>query len=389
MRVIIKTLYCILLLTTYTSSFAGKAVDVVGTAKIEHGMKETARHNALLNAFNQAVMEAGVEVKSQSSGKFPMGSMQLRSKGSVNHYDVINEWVTKETNIFNIHIRANVSQNGKCGAAMISPYRKRIVAAQFLIKKPQHLSDLGDISINYPRELVREIAKNRGYSPIDATQYGVERGANGAILGEEEIRERVRHLAEKHAAQFVLSGTVIDGGGNEFSTGIGSNFFTPKRTIEIEIAIYDGLTGTLLTKQRQHDTTIPSLNIDQFISFASSRFEDKRAGKMVTRLLRTQAEAVRAYLACVPYATRIVEVSGDKIYLGNGSHDGIKVGDRLMSYRLAPVKIRGYNDSNLGLEEQQVSVLTITKTQPLFAIGKIELDPLMANLQAGDIVRSW
>ena len=104
------------------------------------------------------------------------------------------------------------------------------------------------------------------------------------------------------------------------------------------------------------------------------------------RVLERHVESVRDSLQRIPFSARIVEINGNEIVFNAGANSLIGVGDVLMTYRLSADPLR-YNNQQffLGRRETPVATLAVEQVQPLFAIGKLEIDK--AELFPGDIIR--
>jgi len=109
-------------------------------------------------------------------------------------------------------------------------------------------------------------------------------------------------------------------------------------------------------------------------------------GKVVIQSLNQIVDKVSSAVQCLPFATRVSRVDGDRIYLSAGTLDGLAVRDRLVVYKPRPAtEIRRIDGEILGVPEQQLGDIEIEQVQPRFAVARLRAGKL--KVDAGDWVR--
>jgi hypothetical protein len=377
-------------------------VTVEGQAAISKGMPLLARKQALQDAIRQASMQSSVNIRSQTlvnQNNVSLDTFSIRTAAAVNNTTVIKEWTSD--NIYHVLAAVELSSDNSC-----SPhYRKRIIATAFpLVKQEQVISyETQDLYGGIPRELNNLLMESGDFIGSNATHINLYPRADLAP----EVQDRtayhpskVMQIAASNGVQFVLSGVIRDMEveSTEYMSGAGPWAFirsmarevVARRGIGIDVYVHDGLTGALLFQQRYVDDVVGDVWIPATYSVGSERFNSTTTGNKIAKIIDQASSDIRQSLSCYPFATRIIEIKGDKVFIDAGAQERLNVDDQLVVYG------SGSDDLNLdgglsfvGKDKQPVGVLTIRNITPRYAIGSLEVPARELGVKVGDWVKSW
>lgn len=304
------------------------------------------------------------------------------------------------------------TQVDPCQRAAMPPGRflaRRIVTTYFQLERPTVASDLGSIATWYPGDLVRLFNQRRETQALYAG--GVSIFPGGVMREASAAADTVRDIGKREAAQFVLAGRIIDTSvtrqeprvgafGGAYDGRQGTYYNGPfagllglsvkqvpvERRFELEYWLYDTLSGGILLRdnvlfQARGDVSPLSQRIFGVGDLASGDY-----GQVVVQSLNLIVDKVSSAVQCLPFATRVSRVDGDRIYLSAGALDGLAVRDRLVVYKPRPAtEIRRIDGEILGVPEQQLGDIEIEQVQPRFAVARLRGGKL--KVDAGDWVR--
>lgn len=299
-----------------------------------------------------------------------------------------------------------------CQRAAMPPGRflaRRIVTTYFQLERPTVASDLGSIATWFPGDLVRLFNQRRDTQALYAGGVSILPG--GVMREASAAADTVRDIGKREAAQFVLAGRIIDTSvtrqeprvgafGGAYDGRQGTYYTGPfagllglsvkqvpvERRFELEYWLYDTLSGGILLRdnllyQARGDVSPLSQRVFGVGDLASGDY-----GKVVIQSLNQIVDKVSSAVQCLPFATRVSRVDGDRIYLSAGTLDGLAVRDRLVVYKPRPAtEIRRIDGEILGVPEQQLGDIEIEQVQPRFAVARLRAGKL--KVDAGDWVR--
>ncbi len=347
---------------------------VQGQAKIKNGATSLARKQAFSDAMSNVALEAGNKVSSES--------LLASTK-------VVDEWVTD--NVYHIQVVSEVSEGLNCN----SPYRKRMLATGFPSVTSGQISanETQDLYSGIPREIMNVLLESGDFLTHNETHTQLFSKPDIApeIVDETENQESViTQLADKHGAQFVLSGVIRDlqTESTEYTRGAGvlakwkslTRDFTARRGVSIDIYVYDGMNGTLLFQQRYIDTVVGDVWIPSGYTVGSERFKTTPTGHKISNIIQLASKDIRQLFGCYPFAAKVIKVENQKIFISAGTQNKIKQGDSLVVYA---------SNSNAGLQENKlVGLINIVDVQANFSVGEMEVVSDIRKIKAGDWVKS-
>lgn len=377
-----KWLICAILNLACMASIG--AAEVEGFAVYEDGRIDQARLLAVKDALRQAALNSGAHVEAKEVLNRQGGlerEIHLSSTGSAKNYTVLREWA--EGGIFHVRLDvkpAEISQDAGSAATgkdEKTRLKRKITATKFRINyRPVDM--ISNIRAGFPEELLRRLAASGEFIASNVSTgigYPPLKAGPDALSSTDDARE----IAFKTGSQFVLSGVIDAGVGRADSD----------RWIEVEIDVYDGLTGVLIA-QRRHGMAIGGANEIEIRSlFGSAKFFATPFGQRFDAFMKSLVEDTRKDLRSLPFMARITDIDNRKVYLDAGAVSHIEPGDKFKVYQSGNrPQLEATSSKMLGYPTVPVASLTIKQVFPLFSIGDLSVDPKKIDLRAGDFVHA-
>ena len=257
--------------------------------------------------------------------------------------------------------------------------KKKIVLVQFDVANTQHVDDISNIYDGLPLALASRLEASGEFLPVYAGRsIPAEAGA--------PQREAVIQIAEETGAQFLISGMVVNAGTIREKGYLGTSIggYT-KRHIEVELAVYDGLTGARLLLRRLDEQAQGNVRVGNDKPFGSSIFFETEFGQATNRLLDVAVNDIRAALENAPFSAHIIRVEGKKVFLDAGSDSLLKPGDQFVIYVRDATPIVGLKGAVLGTTVHAADTVTLTQVQPQFSSGELSDDAAKLGIKAGNL----
>jgi len=356
-----------------------KSIEVEGSAIIVDGAVNKARLDAIQNAIRQAVLQNSAQITTASiisEHVMIMDSTKIRSSGKVTNVVVVDEWRNEDE--IHVLIRANILDT-KQRTTRSKGYRRKLAVVQFHVADRRDIEDLNNIEIEYPRRLLRRIEEGGGILGLDATNYVLDsRASNLDFDAGHPGKTTIVNLALTLGVQFIVSGIIRD-------MTVVDSFFNSYRALSLELQVYDGLSGALLSRTSINKKVNAGRNDNDTI-FGSREFFETTFGKEIHKVLSKQVASVQSAIFRLPVTVRVVRSEGKKVYFDAGALSLVHVGDMLMAYKVDSTPlVKKANLQEYGFAERPVATVTVKKIQPLFAMGELETDKI--TLQPGDLLR--
>lgn len=374
-----KRRYAVLLLlaSLLPGTAQARLVEAEGEAPIVEGAINKARDQAVRHAIERALMQTEALVDTTaaiSSNVLIMESSRVNAAGTVKDVAVIDEWVERDT--MHVRIRAQVPREALRAPSPAARYRKKIAVLQFAVLDRRLIYDLPDIEREMPRELARRMAVSDQFVSVDGSDFLRQSDTSDDVNSAAYVT-----IADQLGVQFLVTGTIRD-------TGVTKKLLSKSRRLEVEIFVYDGLSGTRLGGHRFSENVAQADYFERggVTLFSNAEFLHTAYGRALDRVLNRQLEMIQTDLAAVPFSARILQIDGKKVYFNAGAASKVQPGDILMTYRLDPQPLYDrVNARFLGYKESPVASLAVHQVQPQFAMGELEVEK--ADLHAGDIIR--
>jgi hypothetical protein len=149
------------------------------------------------------------------------------------------------------------------------------------------------------------------------------------------------------------------------------------------------MSGALLLQRRYVDKSEGSVMIPASYTVGSDGFRTTETGKKITEIIDKASNDIQQTLNCYPFATRIADIKGNKVFIDAGAQEKLNVGDQLIVYGTASEGLHLEGGSSfITSDKQPVSVLTIQSVTARYAIGTIEGSIGKLGIKVGDWVRS-
>lgn len=265
--------------------------------------------------------------------------------------------------------------------------KKKILATAFAVNKPVQVQDIDDIAQGFPRELLRRLENSKEFltrSSPNLLSFTLQQENPSVAL--------VRQVANEHDSQFIITGEIRNAG-----LHIEKKFFglwtTRKRHLEIELAVYDGLSGVLLarhTLQKQADD-IGQVGREQV--FGSAAFFAGSYGKVINVVLEEAAQLVLQDLQALPVMAKILKIANGQAVLDAGAASAISAGDLasvvITANTLPAVGLKALQAAPpvLGAAQSSLGKLAIIQVQQSFAIAELSPEMKADEVKVGDFVR--
>jgi hypothetical protein len=357
-----------------------------------------------------------------SQNDISLDTLSMRTAATVSNSKVIKEWITD--NIYHVVAMVELSADSSCS----SHHRKRIIATAFPLVKQEQVTgyETQDLYAGIPREINNLLMESGDFIGSNATHINLyprpdlapslqdqaayrssNFGAGASGTGIAELQgniayrpSKVMQLAASNGVQFVLSGVIrdLEIESSEYMRGAGPLAFArslardvvARRGIGIDVYVHDGHTGALVFQQRYVDDVIGDVWIPATYTVGSERFNATSTGGKIAQIIDRASTDIRQALSCYPFATRIVEIKGDKVFIDAGAQEKLNVGDQLVVYSSSGNELNLDGGlSFIGKDKQPAGILTIRSIAPRYAIGSLEVPARELGVKVGDWVKSW
>jgi hypothetical protein len=360
------------------SEIAAQQVSAEGSALIELGGSAQARQDAI---------EAAVSIAAQQLRKNHPSSSPV-----ISDIKVVDEW--EDSGIYHVQILALLSNKSQCETS----YRKKIVATAFPIMNNDQLSgsESQDLFGGIPREInnhLMETGSFIGRNQTNTVLFSRPDLAPEIIPDAGYIGSSILNIAREQNAQFVLAGVIRDFKTESAQYVRGSGIFAEikslvrdmvaRRSIGIDVYVYDGFSGALLFQQRYTDSILGDVSLPAGYTVGSERFKDTSAGHAIDTIIQKASYDIQQLLQCTTFASRVTEINGNHIVIAAGSQDKVRPGDQ---FKLYPATTNA-SGSAAGISPR-LGVLTITDVNATSAIGTLDGDAQIYSVHPGDWVKS-
>lgn len=337
-----------------------------------------------IEAARQAAIDDAIAQASQN--------MQASGRGGLLAGDikVVDEWQDERS--YYVQAVVVAGQRETCQTS----FRKKILATAFPIMDPYQISGIEsqDLFSGIPREISNQLMQSGDFIARNFTNAVLYTRPDTApeisppVAGSPTI---LQDIARRHDAQLVLAGVIRDFRmeDTEFTRGAGllaelksrMRDYVGRRSVGIDVFVYDGFTGALLFQHRYTDTMLGDVTLPKGYTVGSERFAETAAGHAVNQIITEASEDIRRLLACYPVAARVVKTEGDRLVIDAGAQNKIKPGDRFRVFSAGFTGMAG-----LGFTDP-IGTLEVSEVGPSLASGK--LLNATGTVRAGDWVRSF
>ncbi|MCW9052710.1 MAG: flagellar assembly protein FlgT [Motiliproteus sp.] len=378
-------------------------VEAEGRALITNQDLESARQQALRDASQQALLQAGAFVSSSQTinqGVLSVDNLRVRSVGNLTNVKVIDERV--QGSLFILKIRADVDTEESCNSGGNNYLKSAAVAAFPLLDPTQaNRGALHDAQQMVSKLISDQLSKQGDLRAMNASHLSVNNALTTAASHQRPngtVTEALDNFRDLDV-QFIVSGVIRDMDMYDPSRTEEGNFFKSiydsadhrgrqhMRNFGIEVFIHDGFTGALLFNRSYRAGGLWALDGHAKTGFGSAAFLKTDYGQQVNSLVRDVSKDLNKQLRCEPFRARIVQTRGNSVTFNAGAIAGIRPGDKMTVYR----KFTFYDQQNnphVRLENTR-HTLVVNEVHPLFAEGKLATDSSRENIQQDDVLLAW
>ncbi len=347
-----------------------------GSAPIVGGDVDGARQAAI----DQAVSQASQQLHRNMAESLLAGDIK-----------VVDEW--QEGGAYHVQTVVVLASGHGCQ----SPYRKKILVTAFPAANSEQISgtESQDLYSGIPREIANRLMESGDFIARNMSKTSLyERPDLAPDIPPSEFHRDpiVLTLAQQQNTQFVLAGVIRDFRieSTEYVRGSGvlatvkslMRDFIARRSIGIDVYVYDGFTGALLFQHRYSDSILGDVSLPSGYAVGSERFESTPAGHKISEIVQQASEDIQELFACYPFAARVEQVMNNRLVLAAGAQDRLKVGDRMLVYSSG-----GMSGAGLGFTSS-IGSLVIAEVGPSKAIGQLEQNVTSKLVRPGDWVRT-
>ncbi|MEW6230122.1 MAG: CsgG/HfaB family protein, partial [Bacillota bacterium] len=223
------------------------------------------------------------------------------------------------------------------------------------------------------RDRLEQIMQEQGFGatglvdPSSAAQIGKLLGVQAMIMG---------------------SVTKFDIQTSRISVPILGSVASSEAVVAISIRVVDTNTGSIklaeMAEGKESQANI-SLTLEGMppMAFGSSNFQNTILGKATSKAVD---QLIGKVMQLFPVEGYVVKVVGDKVYTNLGRAQGVRVGQKLLVYRLGEVIIDPFTNQVLSAEKTEIAVVTVTSVEQLLSIGNTDTPGAGAKIQVGDKV---
>ncbi|MBV0932490.1 flagellar assembly protein T N-terminal domain-containing protein [Marinobacterium weihaiense] len=392
----------VLLLILLPPTAAAITVEAIGQAPYSRQDPGLSRQQALQRAMEQASIQAASWLsgtRQARNGMLDIDTVRLRSMGKVSNVRVIDEKV--QGGQISLTILADVDVGAEChDSRRETAYRKSLAFTHFPLEQPADANDgaLHEIQQGMATLLAYQLRQSSTFNALDAGHLniiGTPTQAPVRLLPEGTLTTLL-HDSEQHRVQYLVSGVIRSLAAHHAPGPQQPNVLVDlyrqhapehgyhQRDFVLDLFIHDAFTGSLVHQQRYHMTADWNADSHDKVGFGTPRFWQQPFGQQLRAVIRTVSNDIQQQLICEPFTARITRTRDKTVWIGAGSLDGLKTGDRLSVYR----RLTHY-DSQMRPEYELINTehsLTLTRVQPTQARGTLDAASETLNIQQDDIV---
>jgi hypothetical protein len=261
--------------------------------------------------------------------------------------------------------------------------KRKVVITAFDIVQPALVLDIADPSFGLPRELIARLDKIGTVLPRQSSSL-----LGSGVTPEAPSVNLVKQMAEFNDSQFVISGQVIGGAVITEPKWWGLSQ-TYKRQLAMEVQLYDGITGVMLSRHRAERMVEKEIQAGTNRPLGSQAFGATKVGQAVESMLNELSYALKDDLAHQPFTAKVLRVANNEVSFDAGGLSMVSVGDVLGVYRQnrkLPLMTTA-DHIEVGKPEDIVGSVSVSQVRPGFSVGSLSSGSARNQIQIGDLVR--
>jgi TolB-like protein len=265
--------------------------------------------------------------------------------------------------------------------------KKKILFSAFSIAKPNQVVDIDDPAQGFPNEILKHLQQHRLVLP---------RFTPDSLLTQAQQTEvspsMIRQVAGQYDSQYIVTGHIRHAD-EKVEPKMFGLWNKHKRTLEIEVVIYEGQSGVALSRKMFTGWAADDIKIGRDKAFASAGFEVSSFGKVIRYVILQASDWIAQEVETYPLLARIIKVENDHIIFDAGSSSFISSGDVGVliaeSDSLPVMALRSvqHNANILGSSNQTLGLVKVQSTQTTFAQAQLARDVKRDAVKVGQWVR--
>lgn len=267
--------------------------------------------------------------------------------------------------------------------------KKKIVMTAMAVKLASQVQDVDDIAQGMPREILSRLDDSGSFlvrQSHNLLSFDLQQEAPSARL--------VQQVAAENDAQFVIAGEIRNAGVRVEPRFLGL-WENRQRHIEIEFAIYDGVTGVRISRHHLYRPAGDDSRVGRDKPFGSVTFYATKFGQAIDAVMQESVAWIRQDLASYPMLAKIVQVKDQQIYLDAGASSNLMVGDAglaVAAYEHLPAwGMKAQQSQPVGIGTAQASMGWVKVAQVQMPFSILDMKELTASewvqVKVGDYVR--
>lgn len=395
----------LLLASTLTAPAVALSLEAEGSALIYNQDIPSAKHQALRNASQQALLQAGAHISGSQTldqGVIRTDNLHIRTLGSLSNVRILDEQVKGDRVWLRIRADVTTEQNCALGDAHTRYTKSAAIAAFPLLNRSQAaLGRLYDAEQQLPYELSQTLNSAGVLRAMNASQLSINPApATAASFQQDQgpISEALQNFRELDV-QFIISGVIRDlspydpsrHDEQEILKVLYDQFdFRGRqhlRNFAIDVFIHDGFTGTLLFSRNYRTAGFWDAEDNEQLGFFTPAFLKTDYGQNVRTLLGQVSQELNQQLQCEPFRARILRTQTNRLTFNAGSVVGIQPGDQFRLLRKS-IFYNNLDQAIIKLDDTGTTVV-VNEVQPRFSIANMEINAVELNVQQDDVLMAW
>ncbi|MBY0573107.1 MAG: hypothetical protein K2P84_05465 [Undibacterium sp.] len=267
--------------------------------------------------------------------------------------------------------------------------KKKILMTGFAVAQPMQVQDLDDIAQGLPREILRRLENSGAFLTRQSKNL-----LSTNLKQEMPTAKLVQQIAADNDAQFVIAGEVRSANTRSDKKYWGL-WESKTRQIEIEFAIYDGMSGVFLSRHHLLRPAEDDTKIGRDKTFGSSAFYATNFGKAIDAIIEESSAWIRTDLAHYPMIAKIIQANASQVGIDAGVTSNLRVGDQgLVVADYVQLPFNGMSSqqsqpSQYGTPQASMGKMKLIQVQYPFSVGELaaETQSDYAKVKVGDYVR--
>jgi TolB-like protein len=266
-------------------------------------------------------------------------------------------------------------------------YKKKILATAFAVSRLGQVQDIEDIAHGFPRELLLRLEKTGLFLTRNSPSLLAY-----TMKSETPSINLVKQVAAEFDSQFIIAGEIRNAGVQIEKKYLGL-WETRTRHMELEIAIYDGVSGAMLARHNLHAQAHDQANVGREKPFGSAAFYASSYGQAIDTILNHASVLVENDLQQLPILARILKVNKAQIVIDVGATSAVALGDAASVFvgnnELPTLGLRSHQPSLVayGLPQTNVGKAAVIQVQNNFSIAELASGVNAEQVKVGDFVR--